>query len=178
MYICNRSFTTSLQGSTLYQAWHGEQPDITHLREFGTPVWILLQGQKVAHKMLPKSVQNAYVRHDDGSNSVKYYSAKSRKILTSHNFCLLNTSCIDTPQSDNITLLPHDPTITCKGGLEDMCNNGKRKVEDPLEEQHRQLKSPQLTKSPWLTKDLPQQEPTTSRLAPHTQLNTPKTRQM
>jgi len=55
-YICNRSFTTSLQGSTPYQAWHGERPDITHLCEFGTPVWILLQGQKVAHKMLPKSV--------------------------------------------------------------------------------------------------------------------------
>jgi len=24
VYICNRSFTTSLQGSTPYQAWHGE----------------------------------------------------------------------------------------------------------------------------------------------------------
>jgi len=94
-----------------------------------------------------------------------------------HNFRLLNTSCIDAPQPDNIMLIPHDPTITCEGGLEDtedMCNNGKQKAEDLLEEQHRWPKSPQLT-DPQLI-DLPQQELTISRLTPHTQLNTPETR--
>jgi len=52
-------------------------------------------------------------------------------------------------------------------------------VEDPLEEQHRWPKSPWLT-DPRLTDprliNLPQQEPTISRLTPHTQLNTPETR--
>ena len=128
--------------------------------------------------MLPKSVQNAYVRHDNGSNSIKYYSAKSHKILTSRNFRLLNTSQIDAPQPDNLTLIPHDPTIAHKGGLEDTCNDGKWKAEHPLEEQHRWPKSPQLTDSPWLTDspqltdpwliDLPQQEPTISHLSSHT----------
>jgi len=124
--------------------------------------------------MLLKSVQNAYVGHDDGSNSVKYYSAKSHKILTSHNFCLLNTSQIDVPQPDNITLIPYDPTIAHEGGLEDTCDNGKRKAEHPLEEQHRWPKSPWLT-DPQLI-NLPQQEPTISRLSPHTRPNTLKTR--
>jgi hypothetical protein len=32
-YTRNRSFTTSLQRTTPYQAWHDKKPDITHLRE-------------------------------------------------------------------------------------------------------------------------------------------------
>jgi len=46
-YIRNRSFTTSIQGTTPYEVWHGHKPDVTHLCEFGAPVWILLQGQKI-----------------------------------------------------------------------------------------------------------------------------------
>jgi len=46
-YIQNRSFTTSIQGMTPYEAWHSHKPDVTHLCEFGAPVWILLQGQKI-----------------------------------------------------------------------------------------------------------------------------------
>jgi len=87
-YIRNRSFTTSLQGSTPYQAWHDKKPDIRHLREFGAPIWILLQGQKIPQKMLPKSTHKAYVGHDDGSGTVKYYNVETRRILTSWNFHL------------------------------------------------------------------------------------------
>jgi hypothetical protein len=54
-YIRNRSYTKSLQTSTPFQGWHKRKPDISHLREFGAPVWILLQGQKETCKMLPKS---------------------------------------------------------------------------------------------------------------------------
>jgi hypothetical protein len=56
------------------------------LREFGTPVWILLQGQKEDQKMLPKSKQQIYVGFNDGVKAVKYYNAETCKILTSRNF--------------------------------------------------------------------------------------------
>jgi hypothetical protein len=36
--------------------------------------------------MLPKSKRCIYVGYDDGSNSVKYYNAETRKVLTSQNF--------------------------------------------------------------------------------------------
>jgi hypothetical protein len=36
--------------------------------------------------MLPKSKRCIYVGYDDGSNSVKYYNAETRKVLTSRNF--------------------------------------------------------------------------------------------
>jgi hypothetical protein len=43
----------------------------------------LLQGQKEQPKMLPKSKQHIFVGFDDGSKSVKYYNAKTCKVLTS-----------------------------------------------------------------------------------------------
>ena len=82
-YMRNRSYTTAVKSATPYQRWHGTKPSVTHLREFGAPVWVLLQGQKVLHKMLPKSHRRSLVGFDDGSKSVKYYNAETRKVLTS-----------------------------------------------------------------------------------------------
>ena len=63
---------------------------MTHLREFGAPVWVLLQGQKVPRKMLAKSQRRAYVDFDNGSKSVLYYSTETRKVLTSQNYHFLS----------------------------------------------------------------------------------------
>ena len=49
-YYSNRSFTKHLLKSTPYEGWHNERPNVSHLREFGAPVWILLQGQKIDQK--------------------------------------------------------------------------------------------------------------------------------
>jgi hypothetical protein len=40
-YLRNRSYSRSITNTTPYQRWHGIKPDISHLREFGTKVWIL-----------------------------------------------------------------------------------------------------------------------------------------
>jgi hypothetical protein len=45
VYLRNRSYTHTLKGETLYELWHGTKPNMAHLREFRTPVWVLLQGQ-------------------------------------------------------------------------------------------------------------------------------------
>src|SRR6202050_5058561 len=85
-YIRNRAYMKPMGTLTPYQGWFNYKPNIAHLREFGAPVWILLQGQKEQHKMLPKSKRHIYVGYNDGSNSVKYYNTKTRKVLTSRNF--------------------------------------------------------------------------------------------
>ena len=54
-YLQNRSSTTFLKDSTPYKLWNGIKPNINHLREFSAPVWVLLQGQKIPRKILPKS---------------------------------------------------------------------------------------------------------------------------
>ena len=43
-YICNCSYTSMRPEKTPYEAWNGKKLSITHLREFGMPVWILAQG--------------------------------------------------------------------------------------------------------------------------------------
>src|SRR6266853_286759 len=53
------------------------------------PVWILLQGQFKPPKMEPKSKRCALVGYEDGSQSVLYYNAETRKILISRNFHFL-----------------------------------------------------------------------------------------
>ncbi len=85
-YIRNCAYTKPMGTLTPFQGWFNSKPNIAHLRQFGAPVWILLQGQKEQRKMLPKSKRRIYVGYDDGSKSVKYYNAKTRKVLTSRNF--------------------------------------------------------------------------------------------
>jgi hypothetical protein len=63
--------------ATPYERWYGHKLNMAHLREFGAPVWILLQGQKVLPKMEAKSKRRALVGYDDGSKSVKYYTAET-----------------------------------------------------------------------------------------------------
>ena len=93
---------------TPYETWFNKRPNVSQLREFGAPVWILLQGQKEPPKMLPKSKQHAYIGYDDGSKSVVYYDAETRRILKSRNYCFLTLPKIDSP-SKGIEVAPDLP---------------------------------------------------------------------
>jgi len=46
-YVHNRVYSLAVKTTMPYECWYGHKPDVSHLREFGTPVWILFQGQKV-----------------------------------------------------------------------------------------------------------------------------------
>jgi hypothetical protein len=76
VYLWNRSYTKPLD-KTPYEIWKKKKPNVAHLREFGAPVWVLLQGKKEQRKMLPKSKRRTYVGYDDGSKSVMYYNAET-----------------------------------------------------------------------------------------------------
>ncbi len=107
-YLRNRAYTTAAPGATPYERWQGKKPNVSHLREFGAPVWILSQGPNVLRKMLPKSQRKAYVGYDDGSQSVKFYNAETRKILTSRNFRFLTLPDQTSPPED-IEVAPDAP---------------------------------------------------------------------
>jgi hypothetical protein len=85
-YVQNRSFMKHLPKSMPYEGWHNKKPNVAHLCEFGSPVWVLLQGQKEPQKMQPKSKCQVYVGYDDGARAVKYYNAETCNVLTSRNF--------------------------------------------------------------------------------------------
>ena len=89
-YLRNRSYTKVLKNQTSYQKWNKSKLNVNHLRKFGAPVWVLLQGEKKPRKMLPKSQKRAYIGFDDRSKSVTYCNAETRKVLTSQNHCFLS----------------------------------------------------------------------------------------
>src|SRR5271155_3942378 len=111
VYLRNRAFTRSLGNITPYQSWFKKRPNISHLREFGAPVWILLQGQKEPPKMQSKSHRRLYVGFDDGSNSVLYYNAETRKILKSRNYRFL----IPPQQNSPPEGIEVAPDLPCEG---------------------------------------------------------------
>jgi Integrase core domain len=114
-YLRNRSYTQHLANSTPYQGWHNIKPNVSYLREFGAPIWILLQGQKEQRKMLPKSKHQAYVGFNDSARAVKYYNAETRKVLTSRNFGNITPPDNPTPP-EPIELTPNMPHEGETGG--------------------------------------------------------------
>ncbi len=132
-YLRNRSFTAPLN-LTPYQKWHNNKPDVSHLREFGAPVWILLQGQHQERKLQSKSKCRAFITFDDRSNSVQYYNAETHNILTSQNFCFLTPPKPFPPKEIIIEL--HLP---CEGedkgnmlpNAQDADHKGKQKCKEP-----------------------------------------------
>jgi transposase InsO family protein len=85
-YLQNRSYSRSVEGATPYERILGNKPNIEHLREFGSSIWILVKGPGAPRKMLPKSNERLLVGFDDGLCAVKYYNKDTRKILTSRNY--------------------------------------------------------------------------------------------
>src|SRR6266436_6007296 len=126
-YVRNRSYTTAISDKTPYEGWYGRKPNVSHLREFGAPVWVLLQGQNVARKILPKSKRRAYVGYNDASKSVLYYNAETRKILTSRNFVFLTTREPDPPKE----IIVNDPP-THEGEREDNARRAEENIQ-PIE---------------------------------------------
>ena len=144
-YLRNMSYMKPRVKETPYQLWHGRKPDVSHLREFGAPVWVLLQGQKVQRKMLLKSQRQAYIGYDEGSKSVKYYNTAMRNILTSRNFRFL--SPVESSPPEDIAIEPdallegeHGPSCegeregdTCSATQETKGETRKRKAETNID---------------------------------------------
>jgi len=139
-YLQNCAYMMSAPGATPYERWQGKKPNISHLCKFSMLVWILSQGPNVLRKLLPKLQQKAYIGFEDGSQSVKYNNAETRKILISQNFCFLTLPDQVSPPEE-ITMAPGAPHEGETEGEVCMCtacndcdgNKNKRKA-DNLEE--------------------------------------------
>ncbi|KAJ3543106.1 hypothetical protein NMY22_g3260 [Coprinellus aureogranulatus] len=84
-YLRNRAPTRALQGQTPYEAWMGRKPNVAHLREFGSDVWVLDQSNNKS-KLAPRSKKMVLVGYNDGSKSIRYYDPNTRSVKVSRNF--------------------------------------------------------------------------------------------
>jgi hypothetical protein len=142
IYLRNHSYTSPLKWKTPYKIWFKRKPSISHLREFGAPVWVLLQGQHKERKMKPKSKQQAYVGYDDGSKSVQYYNAETCKILTFQNYHFLTLPEKESPPEE-IEVAPNTPhEEERKASMQPMGTKGNLKRKQPAKEEPLDLDSP------------------------------------
>jgi hypothetical protein len=111
-YLWNQAYTHVCELMP-YQAWTREKLDISHLREFSAPIWILQQGAHTGHKLEPKSWQRLFVGFDNGAKVVKYYTPESRKILISRNYHFLTLP--NTPLAVTKGVEIHTPDMQCEG---------------------------------------------------------------
>ena len=89
-YLRNRSYSTAVPDSTPYEQRYGEKPNVTHLREFGLPIWILTDRQHTTRKMLPKATKKLFVGFEDGPHTITYYNKATCKTLSFRNYQFLN----------------------------------------------------------------------------------------
>ena len=90
-YVRNCSHMCALVGMTPYEHWTTHRPDVSHLQEFGCPVWIMKEGVSI-NKLAAKSEKFTFVGFLDGLRAVHFYDARTRSITTSHNFRFLKDS--------------------------------------------------------------------------------------
>ena len=109
-YLRNMSYISSprLGNQTPYQAWYGKKPNISHLCEFRAPVWVLLQGQNVQRKMLPKSQRRAYVGYDEGLKAIRFYNAATKNVQTARNYRFLTPTDPTPPEDIGIEMPDHE----------------------------------------------------------------------
>jgi transposase InsO family protein len=113
VYLRNRVLVRALPGKTPYEAFFGKKPDVSHLREFGCDVWVLDEST-TRSKLDPKANKMKFLGFMDGSGSIRYYDAKTRKVKVSRNFAFNNNweAPIDIPGSsleEEIVTEPEEP---------------------------------------------------------------------
>jgi transposase InsO family protein len=79
-YLINRSRTRSLKrGVTPFEAFHGEKPSISHIREFGCTAYGKIPPQKVRGKLTPRSKKMKLVGFES-TNIYRLWDPEDRRI--------------------------------------------------------------------------------------------------
>ena len=91
VYLCNRSPTSSLKDSTLYEYWHNQKPDVSHLKVFGCNVFVHVPDQK-RKKLDKKCISCIFVGYPGGSKGYKVYNRNTKKFLRSRDVVFLENS--------------------------------------------------------------------------------------
>src|SRR5438445_518357 len=84
-YLRNHIHTWVLECATPHEKWLGKRPNVSHLQEFGAPVWIMTEGQNLS-KLEPRSKEYIFMGFMDGPKAVRYYDMRTCLIKVSRNY--------------------------------------------------------------------------------------------
>jgi hypothetical protein len=111
VYILNRSPTKALNGRTLYEAWHGRKPAVSHLRVFGC----LAFGKELGHigKLDNRSTSGVFIGYAEGSKAYRILDPGTQHVRTTRDVVFDEgrgwtwDKAVDddsTPKYDNFTI--------------------------------------------------------------------------
>jgi len=101
-YLRNWMHTCALESKMPLKVWSGHKLDVSHLHEFGSPVWILNEGQLT--KLQPRSTKHTFMGFVDGPKAIKYYDAATRQVRVLCNFQFPVVSTSQTQPNMSATL--------------------------------------------------------------------------
>ena len=82
VYLLNRVATRSVEGKTPYEVWKGVKPNLSHVRVFGSTVFVHIPKEKRS-KFEPKAVKCHHVGYCETQKAFRAWDPVSRKVLIS-----------------------------------------------------------------------------------------------
>ena len=82
MYILNRCPMKAVEGKTMYEAWIGKKPNISHFRVFGCDAYafVVLEKNKKMDKRFKKCI---FIGYDNQHRGYRLYQPSARAIFVS-----------------------------------------------------------------------------------------------
>jgi hypothetical protein len=82
VYLQNRLLTKSLAGHTPYEAWHGRNPVVNHLRVFGCREFVKQLGH--VDKLTDRSHVRVFIGYVEGAKAYHILDPVARQVCTAH----------------------------------------------------------------------------------------------
>lgn len=79
VYVLNRAYTSSVDGRTPYEAWHGKKPTVEHLRVFGCVAHVK-SARPFMRKMDDRSTPMVFIGYEPGSKAYRVYHPATRRV--------------------------------------------------------------------------------------------------
>ena len=104
VYILNRVSSRTILGSTPFQLWYGEKPDISHCREFGSLCYSHIPKQR-RQKLDSKARELLFMGYCATTKAYRLWCHKTKKIIVSRDIIFDEDSCFQfsVPASGHIT---------------------------------------------------------------------------
>jgi transposase InsO family protein len=109
-YLHQRTPIRSLNGVSSWEAWHGQAPDYSHLREIGCRCFVLIQNRNNP-KIHDRSIECILIGYDLKSKSYRCYNRSTRQIYSSFHVRFIESHENSSPSQISTSSDPNDAPI-------------------------------------------------------------------
>jgi hypothetical protein len=89
-YLANRTASSALDGKTPYEAWHQHKPNLSHLHEFGSRAFVLIQNQHNP-KIYNRSLECVLVGYAPNAKAYRCYERSTGRVIVTRNVVFIES---------------------------------------------------------------------------------------